>query len=153
MSALKLIAIGVSTLSIGAAAFLFLPPLHAAHAAASFTTNRNGEWNAGLTWSGSSFFSSPPDVALDTSGNIYVSDRNNQRVVKLNPSGAVLDTFTASGSFGGPFGLALDPSGNIYVADEGNNRIVKLDPSGAVLDTFTASRGCKKVCVNAVLRY
>ncbi len=83
-------------------------------------------------------FSNTGGVALDSSGNIYVSDSGNNRIVKLDPNGTQLNNFIADNLLATPYNIALDSSGNIYVADSGNNRIVKMDSTGAVLTNFTA---------------
>ncbi|MDE1873440.1 MAG: SBBP repeat-containing protein, partial [Thaumarchaeota archaeon] len=76
----------------------------------------------------------PFDVTTDSSGNIYVADSGNDRIVKFDPSGNYLMQFGISGNDDGQFmdprGVAVDKSGNLYVADTTNNRIEKLDSSG-----------------------
>jgi sugar lactone lactonase YvrE len=85
----------------------------------------------------------PSGVVVDASGNLYVSDTNNHRVLLyMAPivSGAsatrvfgqvdfVSGMSNAGGtvqanSLSGPFGLALDSNGNLYVADFLNSRVV-----------------------------
>ena len=72
-------------------------------------------------------FASPSSIAIDGSGNIYVADRGNNRVVAMVPSetgyGAAS---TILSGLSGPAGVAADWNGNVYVADTGNNRIVML---------------------------
>lgn len=88
-------------------------------------------------------FSNPNGVAVDEAGNVYVSDRNNNRIRKISPAGMVTtlagsgiygfaDGIGAAARFNGPLGVAVDGDGNVYVADEGNNRIRKISPSGLV---------------------
>ena len=77
-------------------------------------------------------FDFPYGVALDASGNVYVSeggDTSVKEILAVNgtiPANPTVTTLAGS-SFGGPEGLALDERGNIYVADSGNSRVVELD--------------------------
>lgn len=86
----------------------------------------------------------PSFVAADGSGNLYVSDTDNNTIRKVTPAGAVT-TFagiagvhgSADGSggaaqFSSPTGIAVDASGTLYVSDQGNNTIRKITPAGAV---------------------
>jgi sugar lactone lactonase YvrE len=90
-------------------------------------------------------FNSPRGMAMDSSGNVYICDWNNNAIRKMTPSG-VVTTFAGSPTgvtgFGDgqgtaayfffPAALAIDSSGNLYVADWGNNAIRKITPSGFV---------------------
>ncbi|MFH2070005.1 MAG: hypothetical protein ABIJ11_02175, partial [Elusimicrobiota bacterium] len=81
-------------------------------------------------------FNKPTGVALDTSGNLYVADGNNARVIKFSPGAEHLLTLTG---FNKPHGLATDVQGNMYVADRNNNRIQKYSPDGTLLMTITTA--------------
>lgn len=78
-------------------------------------------------------FYGPRAVAVDSGGNIWVTDTGNKRLQKFDPSGKFLAQFgtvgTDEGRFNEPVGVALDPAGNIYVADTWNRRIQKFDAS------------------------
>ncbi|MDQ3809195.1 MAG: 6-bladed beta-propeller [Chloroflexota bacterium] len=78
----------------------------------------------------------PTGVAVDTEGNVYVSDYALDRVVKFAPDGALLGQWGASGStpgqFSAPFGIAVDER-VVYVVDQLNNRIQKFAADGSVL--------------------
>lgn len=87
----------------------------------------------------------PSGVVVDKQGNLYISDRSNNRIRKVNTKG-IIQTFAGNGKDGyhgdnmpalkatldKPFGLALDKHNNLYIADRGNNRIRKVDSSGLI---------------------
>ncbi len=87
-------------------------------------------------------FNGPGGVAIDPSGNVYVTDVLNNRVRKITAGGmvssigsgiaAATDGPSTSAAFIGPKGVAADATGNIYVADTGTNRIRKIAPDGLV---------------------
>ncbi|MDB5187287.1 MAG: hypothetical protein JWM07_759 [Candidatus Saccharibacteria bacterium] len=83
------------------------------------------------------------DVAVNSSGMLYVADTGNNRIRQITPSGTVT-TLAGNGTYGyvdgagsvaqfrGPQGIAVDSTGGIYVGDSGNNRIRYITPSGTV---------------------
>jgi DNA-binding beta-propeller fold protein YncE len=81
----------------------------------------------------------PYGVAVNSSGNIYISDAGNSRVLVFDPAGVLLAAWDQKGSGEGQFnsmgfgGLAIDSSDNVFVVDNGNHRIQKFDKDGAFL--------------------
>ena len=88
-------------------------------------------------------FRNPYDVAVDSSGILYVADYHNHRIRKITSEG-VVTTLAGNGTAGDkngagtaaqfnyPSGVAVDSSGILYVADYSNNRIRKITSEGKV---------------------
>ncbi|WP_230987243.1 serine/threonine-protein kinase PknD [Mycolicibacter heraklionensis] len=84
-----------------------------------------------LPLDGLSFRLSPGGLALDSSGNVYVTNQSMYgRVVKLEPGSNAPVMLPFTGLYE-PQGVAVDRAGAVYVTDF-NNRVVKLDPDSNV---------------------
>jgi hypothetical protein len=91
-------------------------------------------------------FSGPQALAVDSSGNVYVADTNNNLIRKIAPGsgstvGGVVTTIADSSALlNSPEGIAVDStSGNVYVSDTFNDVIKVIAPGGAV--TILAGEG------------
>ncbi len=89
----------------------------------------------------------PAAAEPDGAGNLYIVDRNNHRIRRVDTSG-VITTVAGTGSSGynasqdggaatsaqlnTPTGAALDGAGNLYIADTNNHRIRKVDTAGVI---------------------
>ena len=91
----------------------------------------------------------PTGVAVDAAGNIYIADRHNHRVRKVDTSGTI-STFAGTSvgtrdyGFNGdggpadrallafPEGVVVDVVGNVYIADTDNHRIRMVDTAGII---------------------
>ncbi|HEY5997950.1 MAG TPA: hypothetical protein VI078_01435 [bacterium] len=80
-------------------------------------------------------FNWPKEAAFDATGNIYVTDANNNRIVRMTSAGAFDRTYPVSG----PDGLAIDRANTVFVVDRANGGVRHLDSEGAVLGTYYAS--------------
>jgi hypothetical protein len=70
----------------------------------------------------------PAGVAVDSGGNIYIADTNNNRVLRETPTAGGYSESTVSSDLQLPTGVAVDGAGNIYIADTKNNRVLKESP-------------------------
>jgi len=90
----------------------------------------------------------PNGLTVDSAGNIYIADQNNNRIRKVGANG-IITTVAGNGNtqFSGDGGLAthatvyiasnhnglaVDPAGNLYIADDGHHRIRKVDTNGII---------------------
>jgi sugar lactone lactonase YvrE len=79
----------------------------------------------------------PSSSAVDGTGNVYVADTGNNRIVKVSPTGAASELVSATTTvnaktLNNPTGIASDVAGNVFVADFYNNRIVTVTAAGAL---------------------
>ena len=95
---------------------------------------------------------SPRNVALDSAGNLYISEFGANRVRKVTTQG-VISTVAGTGiaGFGGdgglataaqlnfPAGLAIDRNGNLYIADSQNQRIRQVVAGGRIATVLGGS--------------
>ena len=87
----------------------------------------------------------PYGVAVDGADNLYIADRSNQRIRKVDSAGTITTIAgTGEGGFSGdggpatvaelssPYGVAVDGAGNLYIVDWFNQRIRKVDSAGTI---------------------
>jgi sugar lactone lactonase YvrE len=106
----------------------------------------------------------PAAVTIDLSGNVFVSDIGNNRVLEYDEGGSVSLNVTANHVFGqadfagnlcnegnllpsatsmcprtGYAGIATQPSGSLYAADSGNNRVLQFNQPVTISTSLSAS--------------
>jgi len=82
-------------------------------------------------------FSLPEAVAVDRSGNVYVTDTFNNRVEIFDADGEFISTFGKNGDgpadLERPKGIAIDSDGHVWVVDAAQNRIKVFTKEGQLL--------------------
>jgi sugar lactone lactonase YvrE len=103
-------------------------------------------------------------VALDSSGNVYISDIYNNRVRRVNAATGIITTVAGNGSNTGalgdgglaihaslawPHNLAFDPDGNLLIGDTNHYRIRKVNLTSGVITTI-AGNGNSEITGNGL---
>ena len=82
-------------------------------------------------------FASPEAMTIDKQGNFYLTDTNNNRVIKFNKDFKYISQFGIVGSqpgqFDHPHGIGIDSKGNLYINELNNPRIQKFTNNGTFI--------------------
>jgi outer membrane protein assembly factor BamB len=90
----------------------------------------------GKTGNGKNEFSHPQSITVNEDGDIYVTDTDNNRLVKLKYlKGKLTWDKVLIDNLNAPAGVAIDSKRRIYVTEPGNSRIIVLDSLGKILFT------------------
>ena len=112
-----------------------------------FSGDRGPATSAGLR--------NPRGIALDANGNLYIADRLNRRIRRVDAATGIIITVAGDGGFGfngdggpatstslwEPYGVVPDAAGNLYIADTHNHRIRRVDAISGIITTFAGSGG------------
>jgi hypothetical protein len=122
-------------------------PSHSGHSYGATLRTGRAVTVAGGRCGGSDMFGHPTGLAIDTTGDVYVAEANEQRVKVIESSGVVDDVagtgkagdagdggLATSAQLNEPMGVAVDRSGDLFIADTANC-VVRVVPSagGSVL--------------------
>jgi sugar lactone lactonase YvrE len=120
-------------------------PLYGVGLAPLLAFNSAGQTQTKIAVSG---LKNPTAVASDGSGNVYIADADNDRVVKMPANGGAQSTVGTG--LANPLGVAVDGAGNVFIADWGNKRVVKVSPQGVQTTVDTGFIGAAGVAVDKV---
>ena len=95
----------------------------------------------------------PSGVAVDASGNLFIADRSNHRIRRVDARTGVMTTVAGTGALGfsgdggpatnavlrSPSGVAVDRSGNLFIADSENNRIRVVGAGTGIIATIAGN--------------
>ena len=86
-------------------------------------------------------FKFPTGVAVDSSGNVFVADTDNNAVKEIVAAGGYTTINILGSGFFEPTGVAVDGSGNVFVADSGNNAVKEIVAAGGYTTINTLGSG------------
>jgi len=111
---------------------------HANHRVEVFTTA--GAWVRGIGSYGNRDFQDTHGIAVDATGNIYISSYQDKEVRKFSKDYQFIKRFgtagTGNGQFNGPLELAVGPNNQLYVVDHENHCVQVLDLEGNYVGRF-----------------
>ncbi|NOT60323.1 MAG: HYR domain-containing protein, partial [Acidobacteria bacterium] len=95
-------------------------------------------------------FSYPSGMAFDAQGNLFIADRSNHRIRRVDAATQTVTTVAGNGTLGFsgdggqavnaslnlPTDVAVDAAGNLYIVDQGNHRIRRVRASDRVIETI-----------------
>ena len=99
-------------------------------------------------------FDHPTHIALDRSGNLFISDQWNNRVRRIDAATGIITTYAGNGTSNGALGdggpataasiwqsdeLAFDPAGNLLIGDVYHSSIRKVDRNTGVITTIAGN--------------
>ena len=96
---------------------------------------------------------SPFGLCFDPTGNLFIADYSNFRVVRVDAVTGILTLVAGTGtnastgdggpaslaSVSAPAGLAMDAAGNLYISEMGGNRVRKVDAQTGIITTFAGN--------------
>ncbi|MBX2906840.1 MAG: Ig-like domain-containing protein [Taibaiella sp.] len=114
-----------------------------------------GDGTAGFTGDGgpasAARLNGPAGISFDVVGNMYIADKFNERIRKVDAATGIITTVAGNGAHGGwngaafgnggpataaaltyPVATVFDPLGNMYIADNGSQTVRKIDTAGVI---------------------
>lgn len=99
----------------------------------------------GTCGSGNNQLDRQEGLSVDNSGNVYVADTYNYRIMKFTSNGSFMAKWGSKGSginqFDLPYSVTVDNAGLVYVADKNNDRIMKFTSNGNFIAKWDSSGG------------
>jgi sugar lactone lactonase YvrE len=99
----------------------------------SCTAASGNTCQAGSAGSAGLQFNGPAAIAATSGGNLWIADTGNNRLVKMSPSGSLINTLSTLnaelGKLSEPRGIEVAADGSILAVDTGNDRVAQWNSS------------------------
>jgi streptogramin lyase len=98
------------------------------------------DWAIAITYVGGGL-NAPSSIAADATGSVWITNKGNSSVTKLDNTGAALSGTSGftSGSINIPSAIAIDTSGNAWVANSGNSTVTRLNSTGTSATVYSGN--------------
>lgn len=100
-------------------------------------TQQPSDFTVAVTSTANSTLATPYGIALDASGNAWITNESGTNLVEVNADGGLVDNATSLG-LSGAEGVAVDRNGNVWVADTAGNNVVKAVVSGSSISSSSS---------------
>jgi hypothetical protein len=97
------------------------------------------DWTIAINYTGGGL-QNPQSIAVDASGNVWVTNPSGNGVTELSNTGAAVTGstgYTAGTSLSTPHGIAVDQNGYIWITNSGNNTITKIASGLGAYSTYS----------------
>jgi len=92
----------------------------------------------------------PSGIAVDGAGDLFITDRSNNVIRRVDASSGIITTVAGNGTQGysgdwgpatagelaGPIGVAVDAAGDLFIADTGNEAVREVHAAGGAISTL-----------------
>lgn len=98
------------------------------------------DFTVAVTSSANGTLATPYGIAIDASGNAWVTNESGSTVSEIGVNGSGLGTQTTTG-LSGPQGIAIDRGGNVWVANTAGNSVVQFAVTSGVVSGVNSFNG------------
>ena len=88
----------------------------------------------------------PSGIAIDASGNVWVTNNGSNTVTELSSTGSTIGTYSVGS---GPWGIAIDSSGNVWVANSDTNNVTELSSTGSTIGTYSVGSYPERIAIDS----
>jgi streptogramin lyase len=97
------------------------------------------DFTVAVTYAGNSgTLATPYGIAIDATGNAWVTNESGSHVAIFSPTGSLLQSFSPAADLFGAQGIAIDRNGLVWIANTAGNSVIQVNPGTQAASEFTA---------------